>query len=243
MNYEMLPNIIDPKILNIFCDGSIKDFNGTTIGCAGAIGFSGNENVCWYFDTVPAATNNITELVAIYCALNLAKSHKQLYKTINIFSDSKLCVFSLLQWFEGWFLNANNNGVLYNTSGEEVKNQEYIKCLIKYIVENDLVINLYHQKGHVSLQSKDSFENARFVFMVSNRLSISDQQLKYISKYNDLIDRKTKAHLEYISHPNAYSIRPEMPFIPIINDEDLEIYSVAMGINNTFSKDIEMETF
>ena len=244
MDNFYLPNLIDPSVLNIFCDGSIKTFGNVTVGSAGAMGFCGYENVCWNFKDIPAATNNITELMAIYSALECANSHKHMYWTINIFSDSKICVYSLLQWYKSWFINMTDHGTLYSTTGEPVKNQEYIKQIIDYVVDNGIIVNLYHQKGHVSLQNNTSLENARYVFMVSNNLEITDDQLKYISKYNDLIDKKTKMRLELIN-PEKYAIRPEMALIPIISDMDLLLYANCMGTGSylNYSKDIEMETF
>ena len=223
-----LPNLMSDDILNIFCDASIKTFpNGITIGCPGAIGYVKNKPTVWRYVILPATTNNNSEITAIRMALELANDSKNFYKTVNIFSDSKICVYGLKYWFEGWFANIDENGVLYSTSGVPVANQEIIKSIIRFIVDTKLDINLYHQKGHV-LGTQLSLDNAKRVFEESNRLTLTLDQLKYISAGNTFIDESTKHYLSVIESSAGYETPLVQPFERMFTGEELDQYADLM---------------
>ena len=223
-----LPNLIGDDILNIFCDASIKTFpDGITIGCPGSIAFLGYEVVDWGYLILPSTTNNNSEITAIRLALEMALKHRSKYKTINIFSDSKICVYGVKYWFEGWFANIDDNGVLYSTSGVPVANQEIFKEIMKLIIVTKLQVNLYHQKGHV-VETDKSLVFARHVFEESNRITLSMDQLKYISAGNDKVDKDTKYQLDLIISSLGYETPLIHPFDYQFTGDELDEYADLM---------------
>lgn len=225
IHMNQLQNIFTEDVLNIFCDASIKKFSdGVTVGCPGAIGISGNRKVCWKFQLLPDTTNNNSEITALFFAIMLANEHKHLFREINIFADSKICVYGVKTWYQSWFENIAPDGTLYSSSGTPVANQEVFKDIIRYMVMNNVHVNIYHQKGHVTSTVK-SLVNAIKVFEESNGITISPEQAKYICKYNDEIDIKTGMWLERIHSSRGYATRPTRVFEPIITADDLNKYT------------------
>ena len=224
-----LPNIMAPDNYNIFCDASIKTFpDGITVGCAGAIGMHQNKLNMWEYRIIPCTTNNNSEISAVFIALEMAKTASNFYKIINIFSDSKICVFGMRHWYEGWLKAADKNGVLYNSSGEPVANQEIFKDAMRFILDNNLKINIYHQNGHV-YNSASSLKRAKEVFITSNKLDITDDQLKYISRGNDKVDSTTRSHLDFIKSSTGYSKPLIRPFRSIVTYDDVAKYRLLVG--------------
>ena len=229
MALTMLPDITGEEYYNIFCDASIKTFeDGVTIGCAGAIGMHGNKKDMWRYQIVPATTNNNSEITAMFLAVELALVARQFYKNINVFSDSKICVFGIRHWYEGWLRNMDENGVLYGSNGAPVANQEIFKDVMRFVLQNELKFNLYHQKGHVT-NTKESMANALSVFRVSNKMDISEQNLRYITKGNIEVDKTTKEHLKLINSSNGYRTPINRVFNSIVTYDDVPKYSRLVG--------------
>ena len=222
---NQLQNIIADDVLNIFCDAYIKTFpDGITIGCPGAVGYCGKKIICWNYDILPNTTNNNSEITAIYMAVIMAQWHSQFYREINIFSDSKICVYGVKHWYQSWFQNVGPDGTLYSSTGAPVANQEVFKDIIRYMVMNNVRVNIYHQKGHVT-STAASLNAAMKVFEDSNKLHITPEQLRYICKGNDYIDLTTKDRLDRIKTSFGYGIRPDRVFESVINQEDLVKYT------------------
>lgn len=189
------------KILNIFCDASIKNSKrfDATIGCAGATAVvsTGIPGEFYIKDTETRllfkTTNNIAELNAIDLAVSMAYKYGQDFKVINIFSDSQVSVNSLRTWIF-WWMESAKNGVLYSTSGV-VANQEIILRIVTRIVRFNRCINILHQKGHVKT-SDESLDNAYEVFFKSNPQVdpnvITYNDIKIASNYNNFIDAHTR---------------------------------------------------
>lgn len=192
--------LFDKSTLNIFCDASIAAFDDETIGCPGCITTS----------VIPASltilekdlrilrnsTNNQSEITAILMAVNQALKYRDMYETINIFSDSKISVYGLRTWIFNW-INNINNGVMYSSSGTPVANQQIFMHIINTIVYNGLQVRIYHQKGHVTTTAL--IPKAKSVFMQSNNIMISDKEVKYISIANDIIDGESRRSLNDIN--------------------------------------------
>lgn len=218
--YLTFNDIFNPMSINIFSDGSILNLNnGSAIGCPGAIIVYFNEygsEIIYdtYTDLINNTTNNDTEIRSIFLGLSVLNSrYKSLLQrttNINIFSDSKICICGLREWIYSWMSNTHN-GVLYNSSGEPVKNQDMFIETAREIIEIGKTTNLYHQKGHVK-HSDSSIDNARKVFYESNGYMIRDRYLlETISYYNNLIDKITKNDLndnKDMLVRQQYKIRP-----------------------------------
>lgn len=189
---------------NLFCDASMDNKNH--IGCAGVIitNGDGSETISGIRLLQQNATNNSVEILAIYIAVNLAIVLRKSYDDIfNIFSDSKISVFGLKEWVFNWIKKCDINGILYSSSGDPVKNQDYFKQIIRLIVDNDLKINLFHQNGHIN-PSNINDVNLLYNTFVRNNLvepNFIGIKISTIIYYNDIIDRWTR---EAFNESNIY---------------------------------------
>ena len=217
-------NIKDNSILNIFTDGSIlkKVSTGETIGCPGALIMSYESDKFKVINKahliVRNSTNNDTEIRSILLGIDLAINYinkNNNVKKINLFSDSKICIFGLREWIFKW-INCVDNYILFSSSGNPVANQEIVKHIIQKIVYYNLPITFFHQKGHVSSKSKNSLDNALRVFNISNKCNIKNIEfIKMISEFNNEVDTFTKSYLrEYDTMINMFEKRSDKEINP-----------------------------
>lgn len=207
--------------LNIFTDASItKTIHNETIGCAGAICME-NNNLCKFL-VQRDSTNNISEITAIKLAVELAIENRDKFDVVNIWADSQWSIYGMTKWIRPW-MNSMINGVIYNSSGYPVKNQQIFLGIIKLIVQNNLPVNFYHIKGHVDLYNIKSIAHAVQVFKRSNGVDISrDKMFKY-AKMNDMVDNHTRSLLR--NYKNVEPVKLARGFInPVITKEDLNRY-------------------
>ena len=198
MNYG---DVFNTKTCNIFCDGSIHAMeSGEVIGAPGAITVLtdefGNEQIVDYRSYILRdCTNNMTENRSLLLAVYRAIDFYRLGYEVNIFGDSQYCCYSVTRWIFDW-INCMHNGHMYNSSGSIVKNEQFIIEIICAIYYNQLKVNFYHQKGHVT-SSKASQKKALDCFSKSNGIRLVDPFLiERISYYNDMVDVRTKQDLD-----------------------------------------------
>lgn len=186
--------------LNIFTDASIKQVGQETVGCAGAFCVAGKDRTIINQTNriLRHATNNSSEITAVKLGIDLAIDYRNDFDTINLFSDSKICIYGLREWIFNWIDNMSN-GVLYNSSNTEVANQEMFKKIINLITHYNLNIHLYHVKGHVNINSIKSVLNAIRVFNISNGIILPTQDMIDISDMNNYVDIFTGELLESIN--------------------------------------------
>lgn len=190
INEYFLKGEIIMRELNIFTDASIiTTIFGETIGCAGAICME-NNNLC-KFQVLRDSTNNISEITAVKLAIELALENRAKFDIVNIWADSQWSIFGLTKWIRSW-MNNSYNGILYNSSGNRVKNQQIFLSIIKLISENNLRVNFYHIKGHVSVNDIKSINHAISVFNKSNGCSISREKIFIAVNMNNMIDTQTR---------------------------------------------------
>lgn len=204
-------DIFNPDTLNIFTDASIKKISDETLGCPGAVcvityqnGSNDVLDMSYYVERY--ATNNSSEIKAISLGIAKALQYRHRFKNINLFSDSRICIQGLREWIFNW-VNCINNNVMCNSSGEPVANQNTFASIVHTILSNNLRINFYHQKGHVSINSKSSVDKAMKVFYDVNRLDIGTELMVILSNYNNLVDKVTGDNLEEYNrfHINRFS--------------------------------------
>lgn len=207
-------DIFNPDTLNIFTDASIKKIDNETLGCPGAVCVITHNNghneyndildMAYYIERY--ATNNSSEIKAISLGITKALQYRHRFKTINLFSDSRICIQGLREWIFNW-VNCINNNMMCNSSGEPVANQNTFASIVHTILANDLKINFYHQKGHVSINSKNSVDKAMKVFYDVNRLDIGIELMVILSNYNNFVDKITGDNLEEYTrfHMNKFS--------------------------------------
>lgn len=192
--------------LNIFTDASIKKYDNETIGCPGAICVVKGNVTDSKLNVLRHTTNNNSEITAIYYGILLAVKYKDVFKNINLFSDSKICVFGLREWIFNWikaiqkesdniedYVQGYNPNILIGSTNQPVMNQSEIIMTIQTILANDLKINIYHQRGHVNVRKIDSLNNAKECFMKNNSIhDIDTDTIITLSNYNNLIDQATR---------------------------------------------------
>ncbi len=156
---EMFHYFVSDDVLNIFTDASIKRIRkeNSFVGCPGMVSYIGYQELSKRLQLLNFSTNNESEIRAIQMAVEYIYECIHLYpfiKRINIFSDSRICVYGLREWYKNWFSNIKN-GELYGSSGK-VKNQKYFIFIIKAIEQLGIPINIYHLRGH--MENKPAYE-------------------------------------------------------------------------------------
>lgn len=221
--------LFNQDTLNIFCDASIYKRASETIGCPGSIIVTNSPDAVIAsgdFRFLRYSSNNNAEITAILMAVCQALQHRDQFNTINIFSDSKISVYGLRKWIFDWCNNIRD-GEMYSSSGTPVANQQIFIHIVNLIVNNNLKLSLYHQKGHVS--SSGNMNVAKQVFMDSNNISITDEEARYISTFNDYVDRQTKTELIAVAR-HLKDIRDiHKPLIYNIDQDILDKYKALIG--------------
>lgn len=202
------------EVFNIFCDASIN--TKEKVACSGLVltNASANEIITIEHFIQTNATNNSSEILGILSSIRLAIRFKNILNIdciFNIFSDSKLCIFGLRDWLGKWYSNQkveDGISVLYGSSKDPVKNQEYFKECIRLIVDNNLRLNLFHNRGHIAYKYPDNLLYAKKTFVEYNGIEPENLGLSMytICKYNDFVDTSTKLLLDEIkkSSPASY---------------------------------------
>lgn len=222
--------------LNIFCDASITkapSLNNEVVGCPGYICMTYNEFkediiIDKGYSILRHSTNNESEITAILMGVNKAAELKDQFRTINLFSDSRICIQSLRNWIFNWVNSRDVNGMMYGSNKNYVANQQIISRVVNTIIQNDLKINLLHQKGHVNTNIQSHIDNARKLFENENHLKgISDDFIRAISYYNNMIDQYTKDVLKELV-PTFGIVSNYKGLYPLrftLNDDEMRNYS------------------
>lgn len=216
-------------IINLFCDASID--LSKKLACAGCyiVGQEnnqtfdiGNHNIIQL-----NATNNSAEILAIWIGVTNALKLRNAYPgaIFRLFSDSKISLYGLRDWIKYWVTNINDDGVLISSSGQPVVNQQRFIDIFNLIVENNLRIEFYHQRGHVK-ERHMPYNIARAQFIKANKVPPEGLGLtiEFISKCNDIVDHVSRdAVRAYLDNnqilpntelegivPFEFSIRKEM---------------------------------
>lgn len=190
--------------VNIFTDASVKNHGQVTESVAGACIIDSRGNYTLRHTRLLPSTNNEGEIYAIYMGLQLIYEYMMTYPdrkyTFNLFSDSKISIYGLREWYSSWIKNSEDKDVFTSSSGEPVKNQEiFIRCM-DMIINLNIKVNFYHVRGHM----KDSRSYNKFAedFKTSNRLSSlpTRELVKELSYWNDIVDETSRLSLL----PSAY---------------------------------------
>ena len=211
MNTINYGDVFNSYTLNIFTDASIKmypELNNFTVSVPGAVAVITNDKgdsqiIDSLMYTIPFSTNNDGEISAIRLGVFLALRNRHLgFKKINLFSDSNICIQGLNDYIYKWFAKRKGD-VLISSSNKPAFNQEIFKAIINDIVNNQLYIELYHQKGHVGETCTVNY--AMEDFKRTNGLVPSRDLMNVLSMYNKHVDIMTKIALQsYNSNLHYY---------------------------------------
>lgn len=203
-----IENIFYTDSINIFCDASIHTNNGCVSSSSGFITVYNNKIINQDFKIIKDSTNNIGELYGVLMSVKEATKYN---KHVRIFCDSQLSIFAVRNRIFSWILKSDENGLLYGYDNKPIKNLSYILEIIYTILNSNIDIEFFHQKGHVQ-SNNPSLQNARDVFIRSNYEYIDQQVdsefIELISNYNNYIDNFSRDML--LKHENEISgsIRP-----------------------------------
>lgn len=240
-------------IINLFCDASIN--TDAKVACGGCVATMQPDPRKRDMTVISKrmiiqknATNNSAEILAIWIGVVEALKIRQIYPgaIFRLFSDSKISLYGLRDWMKNWIRNINEEGVLISSSGRPVMNQQRFIEIYNLIVENNLHIELYHQRGHV-LDGKTAMNVARAQFIRANKVPPEELgvDIELLSYYNDMIDKCTREAvraylrdgtlLEYTElegiNPMVYAIRANMlhQYIHCINKTSVRSYHDFKG--------------
>lgn len=192
------------EVINIFCDASI-DIN-RKVACGGCFISMQTE----YGEFIELgnkmmiqenATNNSSEIMAIWIGVVEAYKLRKQYPNavFRLFSDSKISLYGLRDWMKNWIKNIDSDGNLISSQGTIVANQQCFIEIYTTIVQNDLKIELYHQRGHVGgVGSKMSLKEARVKFIRANKVPPESLgvTIEYLCEYNNKIDNATRVAVQ-----------------------------------------------
>lgn len=216
----MILPMFNDKTLNIFTDASISQIGDEYIGCSGAVACTGYFNNITIVDETfkinRDSTNNNSEIKAIYLGILLAKKFKNQFKTINLFSDSKISIYGLREWISNWVESSTGDHLIGSTN-KPVSNQSEILSCIYEILDNDININLYHQKGHCETDAH--IQQALITFKSSNNISryVTFEYIANISQWNCYVDNKSRSILYNFLQSNSSRIEQQHKPINLVS--------------------------
>jgi ribonuclease HI len=177
----------DDRVLNIFTDASVLSNGNEFISSHGIYVPRDKLN---RFSILRNSSNNIGELSGILDALVYALPLRNNYERIHIWTDSAYSMKCICEWFGSWY-NNRQYGNLMNSKMQPVENQEIIVTIVRYILDNDFKVVIYHQRGHI-LENNNLHEAMRSFTVNNNGLTISEDAMKYAAACNNTIDEVTR---------------------------------------------------
>lgn len=217
-------SIFNDNTLNIFTDASMYNTKEENIGAPGFVAVIGNKIIAKDAIILRESTNNESEIYAINMGIQFALANRDKVKVINLFSDSQFAVFGLREWIFKWMNNIKDDRI-YNSSGKLVANQHIFMNIIYTILEYNLEINIYHNRGHFS---KSQIREFISLFTKHNFLNdyIDYRTASSIMYYNDIVDNYTRDLLKQKVFPQKL----EIPDYAVFEDLDIKQYKKLLNI-------------
>ena len=241
-------DIFNENTLVVFTDGSIyTTHDGKVISSSGSIIIHGN-NVMYNEPIIlKESTNNIAELIAIYTGLYKTislyfqcKNNGINIENIYLFSDSKYCIDGLTTWLSNWVKNQYDRTFI-NYSGQPVANQNIFQIIIKMILQNQIPINLFKTRGHLSTGFNDINKLRKYLhdnnYGILSKDLCSEDLLRLIIKYNAEVDKIAYNQLQPFKNDESSIKRLQYAnmFFPIqylgVGTVDLPIYFDIINYN------------
>lgn len=122
-------------------------------------------------------TNNLAESSAILEGLNrvnkmikkVDKKYIHLPVEIHVYADSLITVETCREWIYKW-IERSRNGILYNSSGDEVANQDVFKQIYKKYLINDMyILKFFHVNSHKIEHKLYSKHMSEILYYFENR--------------------------------------------------------------------------
>ena len=217
-------SVFNKNTLNIFTDASTVNKPNEIIGAPGYIAVIDDIVVNKEIEILRDTSISESELFAIYMAIQYAVVNIKRVGAINIFSDSQFSVYGLREWIFKWVNNIRNDK-LYNASGKEVAHQNLFMAIIYTILQYNLPVSFFHNRGHFKYNQINEFID---LFTKHNFLSenIDREIAKTIIYYNDRIDNETR----FVLKKGGYPPKLNMPEYLARKDLDLDQYKKLLNI-------------
>ena len=187
-------------IINLFCDASI-DSQNTNIACSGCVVVMQDDRnainiINKRFAIKHNSTNNSAEILAILLGVSEAlRIRNNLYPNaiFRLFSDSGISLFGLRDWMVNWIRNMGDDNILRTSQKDPVINQQTFINIYNLIVNYNLKIELYHQKGHIAMTDK-ALKEARAYFIKQNKVTpdMLGLSIENIVSFNNMVDNDTR---------------------------------------------------
>ena len=222
-------NVFNENTINIFTDASIiKQENGQTIASAGYHSYINKNMVDYDIRHLQPATNNVGELTAVKMGVLSAIRLKQIYpniNAINLFSDSKLAVYSIREWIFNW-VKKERNGIMYNSSNSPVENQSFILAIIYTILNSNIEINFFHVRSHIDYKYESNINKFKKSFMQENNLSeqITDSLCIALVRNNANVDNMVYSSLRDRENYKIEKIHLPLPYHMVYYPFDINKY-------------------
>lgn len=198
--------------LNIFTDSSVKTMEYGFDSASSIVALLGDKKVLERVELNRNTTNNYGEMKAIYMAVETAEEINRYFKPkyINIFSDSRISVLGLKEWYKKWDA-VDEEGYSITSSGNRVANQSVIWSIMRFIIDHDLHLSIYHIKGHVDPNKKGALKDYAHKMRVINgdigAGLIDEEDIRKLIEGNDYVD-KTSRDMVRISEKYPFMLRP-----------------------------------
>ena len=201
--------------VNTYTDASVsQDKFGAQVTCAGFVTTFHGEIIDRGLKIVRNGTNNYGEILAIYMGIINLLKYKNYDAFLNLFSDSYISVSGLKEWIYSWLRDKDEFNRLRTGEGKEVANQEIFSNIINYIVENQTHLSIFHQRGHKNPDKLEDMNEVKTKFEKINGTEISEDIVREICYYNNMVDNMTRAHLiDTLKHSNYKPTTFDKPLI------------------------------
>lgn len=218
--------IINPWTINIFCDCSTNSkLEKITNTAYGAMAFNQTTLIDSEFRILTDKTSNYGELKAINLGVRLANKIRNRYSfnRFNIFSDSYIASFGMRDYCKKWM--AIDTGLYKRSTKQIVASQNVYIDTINIIVENNLPVTIWDQKGHVDVHDPTSLKIAKELFEQNNfhYADIDDDFMVYISLGNNAIDDASRKFLKSTFDQTKQYIEP-VYFVPHQYEKMISMY-------------------
>ena len=183
--------------LNIFTDSSVKTMEYGFDSASAIVALMGDKKVLERVELNRNTTNNYGEIRAIYMGVESAEEINRYFKPkyINIFSDSRISVLGLKEWYKKWDV-VDEQGYSLSSSGNRVANQSVIWSIIRFILNNNLHLAIYHVRGHINPNQPGALKQFVHSMRVINKDIgsglIDEDDLRKLIEGNDYADRLSR---------------------------------------------------
>lgn len=176
----------NPLVLNIFTDASVFKNGDEQIVSHGIYDPKNNTKL---FHIIRQSSNNRGELMGIATAIKYALLMRNNFVQINIWTDSLYSMKCICEWFPIWYFKMNN-GMLTTGAGKPVENIDLIDMIIHLILDNNLDVNILHQRGHIL--ERNNLNKAMKTFKDINGMDIDQDAMSYAAVCNQVVDEHTR---------------------------------------------------